>query len=95
MAPARTPSTPRSFRVPPDFRRPRLPETGNVLANFGGLTADKAGRPTDDVITGYGWVRIVEVTHDPEPEVLFELVIDERAKGKGWDVYRARRISLF
>jgi len=47
------------------------------------------------VITGYGWVRIVEVTHDPEPEVLFELVIDERAKGKGWDVYRARRISLF
>ncbi len=73
----------------------RLPETGNVLANFGGLTADEDGRPTDDVITGYGWVRIVEVTHDPEPEVLFELVIDERAKGKGWDVYRARRLSLF
>ncbi|MCH7486716.1 MAG: aryl-sulfate sulfotransferase [Proteobacteria bacterium] len=73
----------------------RLPETGNVLVNFGGLTADEDGRPTDDVATGYGWVRIVEVTHDPDPEVLFELFIDERAKRKGWDVYRVRRFSLF
>ena len=72
----------------------RLPETGNVLANFGGLTSDGDGRPTDDVAKGFGWVRIVEVTHDPEPEVLFELLIDERAKGKGWDVYRARRFSI-
>jgi arylsulfate sulfotransferase len=73
----------------------RLAETGNVLVNFGGLTSDEDGYPTDDVATGYGWIRIVEVTHDPEPETLFELIIDERAKEKGWDVYRARRLSLF
>jgi hypothetical protein len=70
-----------------------LPETGNVLACYGGLLSDDDGAVSDDPANGLGWVRIVEVTHDPEPETVFELFIDERDQNKGWDVYRAHRLA--
>ena len=46
----------------------------------------------DDPQTGFGWVRLAEVTRGPDPRLVFELFIDERHKDKGWDVYRARRL---
>ena len=36
---------------------------------------------------------MVEVTHDDEPRVVFELFIDDREAGRGWDVYRAERLT--
>ena len=65
---------------------------GNVLACFGGMLSDDDGNITDNPQTGLGWVRIAEVTHEAGSSLVFELFIDERHKGKGWDVYRARRL---
>ena len=73
-----------------------LPVTGNVLACFGGLLGDGDGGVSEDPGQGIGSARIVEVTHDDDPEVLFELFLDQRDEGKGWDVYRAVRFpSLY
>jgi hypothetical protein len=69
-----------------------MPNSGNVLACFGGLMSDDNGAVIDDTRTGLGWVRIAEVTREDEPRLVFELFIDERHKGKGWDVYRAHRL---
>ena len=69
-----------------------LPLTDNVLVCFGGNLSDGDGRVFDDPQTGFGWVRLAEVTRGPDPRLVFELFIDERHKDKGWDVYRARRL---
>ncbi len=69
-----------------------MPETGNVLINFGGLMANEAGDPAEVGPDKIGWVRMVEVTHDPDPRIVFELFIDERSDDRGWDVYRAERL---
>ena len=70
-----------------------LPVTGNVLACFGGLLGDEDGGVSEDPGRGIGSARIVEVTHDDDPEVLFELFLDQRDERKGWDVYRAVRFA--
>ena len=70
-----------------------LPVTGNVLACFGGLLGDEDGGVSEDPGRGIGSARIVEVTHDDDPEVLFELFLDQRDEKKGWDVYRAVRFA--
>ena len=74
-----------------------MPQTGNVLGCFGGLLSDADGNPSQNTGTDTGWVRIVEVTHDDgPPEKVFELFIDQRDEGLGWDVYRAERLpSLY
>ena len=69
-----------------------LPKTGNVLINFGGLMANEAGDPAEVGPDKIGWVRMVEVTHDSDPRIVFELFIDERSDDRGWDVYRAERL---
>jgi arylsulfate sulfotransferase len=69
-----------------------LPQTDNVLVCFGGMLSDDEGRVIDDPQVGLGWVRIAEVTRGPDAHLVFELFIDERDSGKGWDVYRARRL---
>ncbi|NQV57749.1 MAG: aryl-sulfate sulfotransferase [Rhodospirillales bacterium] len=69
-----------------------MPHSGNVLVCFGGLMSDDNGAPIDDPRVGLGWIRIVEVTHEENPRTVFELFIDERGKGNGWDVYRAHRL---
>jgi len=73
----------------------KMPQTGNVFANFGGLLADSDGNPSQDPANDTGWVRMVEVTYNRngEAEIVFELFIDERSKDKGWDVYRAERFG--
>jgi len=56
------------------------------------MLSDDEGRVIDDPQVGLGWVRIAEVTRGPDAHLVFELFIDERDSGKGWDVYRARRL---
>ncbi len=69
-----------------------LPETGNILANFGGVLTDDNGEPSDNPTVDLGHVRIVEVEYETQDKV-WELFIDERDQGKGWDVYRVERFS--
>ena len=71
-----------------------MPQTGNVLINYGGLVSDAAGTPMVEG-SGHNWVRIVEVTHDTPAETVFELFIDDE-RPAGWSVFRAERLpSLY
>lgn len=74
-----------------------MAQTGNILACFGGMLTDRDGLPGENPGTDTGWVRLVEVTRDEHaPEKVFELFIDDRTSGRGWDVYRADRMpSLY
>lgn len=71
-----------------------LPQTHNVFVDFGGLMVDDHNLPTESPDKDCGYVRMAEVTHDDEPEVVFEFFMDERP-GKGWDSYRGQRIANF
>lgn len=71
----------------------RLPETGNALINFGGLLSDDDGNPAEFPPKNIGWIRMIEVTGGATPELVWDLVIDERANGMGYDVYRAERFA--
>jgi hypothetical protein len=76
----------------------RLPITGNVLITDGGRIRDEQGRPSDQIVGGEHWARIVEVTHSDQPEKVFELVVDARGDDDpiGWAVYRSERLpSLY
>lgn len=76
----------------------RLPTTGNVLITDGGRIRDEQGRPSDQIVGGEHWARIVEVTHSDQPEKVFELVVDARTDNDsiGWAVYRSERLpSLY
>ncbi|MBM64398.1 MAG: hypothetical protein CL484_15735 [Acidobacteria bacterium] len=71
-----------------------MPQTGNILINFGGLVSDPSGVPVVDG-AGHNWVRIVEVTHESPAEKVFEIFIDDD-RPAGWSVYRAERLpSLY
>jgi len=71
-----------------------MPQTGNVLINYGGLVSDASGAPIGEG-AGHNWVRIVEVTHESPAEKVFELFIDD-ARPAGWSVFRAERLpSLY
>ncbi len=73
----------------------RLPTTGNVLINDGGRLVDARGVPTNNVIGGRKWARIVEVTGNEDAEKVFEMVIDhgdDVSRIMGWTVYQADRI---
>ena len=71
-----------------------MPQTGNVLINYGGLVSDAAGTPIVEG-AGHNWVRIVEVTHETPAEKVFELFIDDE-RPAGWFVFRAERLpSLY
>ena len=66
-----------------------MPETGNILINFGGLVSDADGNFTTG--RGHNWSRIVEVTHDTPAEKIFELLIDAESP-EGWFAFRAERL---
>ena len=71
-----------------------MPQTGNVLINYGGLVSDASGAPIVEG-AGHNWVRIVEVTHESPAEKVFELFIDDE-RPAGWSVFRAERLpSLY
>jgi len=73
----------------------RLPQTGNVLITDGGRIVDADGIPTNDVIGGRKWGRLIEVTGGDNPEVVFELILDhgeDVSQVTGWTIYQADRI---
>jgi hypothetical protein len=75
-----------------------LPQTGNVLIADGGRIRDQQGRPSDRIVGGHHWARIVEVTHSDPPEKVFEITIDSSKQDAsiGWAVYRSERLpSLY
>jgi arylsulfate sulfotransferase len=75
-----------------------LPNTGNVLIDFGGIITDDSGMPSDSVGTGHCSIRIIEVTHTTPAEKVFDLSIDDNKSEfpGGWQSYRAERLpSLY
>ncbi len=71
-----------------------MPKTGNVLADFGGITTDASGRYLENPGGGIGQVRMVEVTRGARAEVVFELALTRASnEGAGWDAYRGLRIA--
>ena len=67
-----------------------MPQTGNVLINYGGLVSDAEDNPVVDG-PGHIRVRVVEVTHDTPAEKVFELFIDDQ-RPKGWNMFRVERL---
>ncbi len=71
-----------------------MPETGNVLVTYGGLSTDADGNSISGG-GGHDWVRIVEVTHDSPAEEVFELFVDDE-RPRGWLSFQAERLpSLY
>jgi arylsulfate sulfotransferase len=72
-----------------------LPHTGNVLITFGNVNYVDGLRPSAFSPTAT-MVRIKEVTHDPTPEVVFDLVFfdytNRASNYKGSYAYRSHRI---
>ncbi len=71
-----------------------MPTTGNILITDGGRVNDDFGAPSDAILLGHKWARIVEVTREAKPRKVLELKIkaaDPTGFG-GWSVYRAERI---
>lgn len=73
------------------------PQTGNVLGVWGRMTHERR-RALADRGFGEQGVRILEVTHTPAPEVVFDLRLtsDRDELARGWTCNRAERIpSLY
>ncbi len=72
-----------------------LPLTGNVLVNFGGITLDSEGNPTNTVFRTKNSVRLVEVQRGETNEIVFEMSIEDTTGGPtdGWITYRAERLT--
>jgi arylsulfate sulfotransferase len=72
-----------------------LPNTGNVLVNFA-YTQYENGEPPSPVSPGAPMLRIKEVTHDPAPEVVFDLAFFDYGNTyplfAGYYAYRSHRI---
>jgi len=72
-----------------------LPQTRNILVTYGAVTYVN-GVPPDSYAPGATMVRIMEYTHDPVPEVVFDLSFFDYGnpdpKYSGYDCYRAYRI---
>jgi arylsulfate sulfotransferase len=73
------------------------PETGNIFVTYGGILKNEAGDrvvlPPDAV----GEICYFEVTSDAEPEILFELAIQdpEATIANGWAAFKAEYIKDF
>jgi hypothetical protein len=73
----------------------RLPVTGNVLVTFG-YTEYENGASPSPILPGATMLRIKEVTHDPLPEVVFDLSFfdynNPNGVFAGYFAYRSHRI---
>lgn len=67
-----------------------LSETGNVLVTDGGRMVGAEGQQLRN-FGGRNWGRVIEVTHGENSEKVWELVIDDPARG--YSIYRAQRIK--
>jgi arylsulfate sulfotransferase len=75
-----------------------LPQTGNILVTDGAHATDENGQPVNNPPGAQQWARLVEVTHEEDPHVVWELLIDDRQTRPriGWSVYRSERLpSLY
>jgi hypothetical protein len=72
-----------------------LPQSQNVLVTFGAVSYINGVHPSSLAPTAL-MARIKEVTHDPVPEVVFDLVVFDYANtdptDEGYWVYRSTRI---
>ena len=75
----------------------RLPETGNVFINYGGVVTDKDGKPSTTNRTDHCAAHLVEVTDEPPHEKVFELVIDDRSSKEpiSWSSFRTEHLPGF
>jgi hypothetical protein len=73
-----------------------LPQTRDVLVTYGAITYINGVHPSANAPNAY-MVRIIEYTHDPDPQVVFDLSFfdynNTSSSYKGYSVYRALRIS--
>jgi arylsulfate sulfotransferase len=87
-------STPERFYTDKVGDAEPLPQTGNVLITFGSIRYIN-GAPPSSKGSGATIARIQEVTHEPAPQVVFDLGVTEydnpNASGDCF-VYRSRRI---
>jgi len=72
----------------------QMPATGNVLITFGGITENELGEPVDSGGGAKVSVRILEVTHTDNPEIVFDLSIVDESEivANGWITYRSERL---
>jgi arylsulfate sulfotransferase len=74
-----------------------LPQKGNVLVTYGYVTYVNGAHPSTNGLPDATMVRIEEYTHDPVPEVVFDLAFfDDNNKSPdylGYLCYRSDRIS--
>lgn len=72
-----------------------LPNTGNILITFGGVSLDEEGMATDNIGTSDLSARIIEVTHDSPAEKVLDILISDKqpATGKGWITYRSQKLT--
>jgi hypothetical protein len=72
-----------------------LPQTGNVLVTFGYVSYENGAHP-DPLATNATIVRIKEVTHQPDPSVVFDVELSDPnntdTNSLGYEVYRSYRI---
>jgi hypothetical protein len=57
----------------------RLPKTGNVFINYGGIVTDMDGKPSNKNRTDHCSARLVEIEYEPPHEKVFEMVIDDQS----------------
>jgi hypothetical protein len=72
-----------------------LPKTSNVLVTFGYVSYENGAHP-DPIATNATIIRIKEVTHQPDPSVVFDLELSDpsntNTNSLGYMVYRSHRI---
>ena len=72
-----------------------LPQTGNVLMTFGYVSYENGEHP-DPIAPNATIVHLKEVTHQPDPSVVFDLEVSDpgntNADSLGYTVYRSYRI---
>jgi hypothetical protein len=75
---------------------PMLPQTGNVLVDFGAVSWENGARPSRYSTNTPMEVRLKEVTHEANPSVVFDLELFDPGNTNinyaGYEVYRAYRI---
>jgi len=84
-----------------------MPTTGNILIGYGTLSKVPAasikpptemglpGEPTNNNVNSKHWSRILEVTHDTNKSVLFDIRVgnNDLTDAMGWSLYRATKVN--
>lgn len=71
-----------------------MPQTGNVLITYGGITKDTNGVPSDNLLSCKTSARIIEVTGTQTAEKLLDISIEDKNTGNnGWRIYRSLKLK--